>query len=102
MMFVNIIKSYRDVVAIADEELIGKNFSEDKRQLDIKESFYKGENSELLSEKKVKELIENFSKEDATFNIVGENSVRCAIETGIISEENVMNVEGIPYSLVLL
>ena len=102
MMFVNIIESYRDVVAIADKELIGKNFSEGKRQLDIKESFYKGENSELLSEKEVKELIKNFSREDATFNIVGKKSIKCAIEEEIISEESIMTVENVPYSLVLL
>jgi len=42
-MFVKIIESYRNVVAIADEELVGKKFFEGNKQLDVKESFYKSE-----------------------------------------------------------
>ena len=39
-MFVNVIKSYRDVVAICDKELIGKKFEEGNFQLDVKENFF--------------------------------------------------------------
>ena len=42
-MFVKIHKSYRTVVAICDSNLVGKKFEEGKRQLDVKESFYRGE-----------------------------------------------------------
>jgi hypothetical protein len=43
-MFINIIhSSCRDVVAICDSELLGKVFEEGQLQLDVKESFYKGE-----------------------------------------------------------
>jgi hypothetical protein len=35
-MYVNIINSYRDIVAICDKDLLGKKFFEEKRQLDIK------------------------------------------------------------------
>jgi len=101
-MFVNIIESYRDVVSVADEDLIGKQFFEGIKQLDIKENFYKGENSKSLSKEETKKIMIELKKEDATFNIVGEKSTQCAIEAGIINEEQVLTIGGIPYSLILL
>ena len=65
-MNLKIHKSYREVVAICDSELIGKYFEKGEFQLDVKESFYKGEE---ISEEKVKEIIKKMSVEDATFNI---------------------------------
>ncbi|PJE81584.1 hypothetical protein COU58_01400 [Candidatus Pacearchaeota archaeon CG10_big_fil_rev_8_21_14_0_10_32_42] len=101
-MFVNIIESYRNVVAIADEDLIGKQFFDGKKQLDVKESFYKGENAKPLSAEEIKEIMIKYSKEDSTFNIVGKNSIACALEVEIISEGSIMKIGGIPYSLILL
>jgi hypothetical protein len=98
-MIVNIIKSYRDVVAICDKDLLGKKFEEGKFQLDIKESFFKGKDE---SEEKVIEVIKNMSQEDATFNIVGEESIKTALKAGVISEEQIGKVQGIPFALVLL
>ena len=99
MMFVNIIKSYRDIVNICDEEVLGKKFEEGKFQLDIKENFYGGE---LLEENSVIEIIEKMSVEDATFNIVGKKSIEVALKTGLISEESIKKIKGIPFSFVLI
>lgn len=98
-MFINIIKSHRDTVAICDSELIGKIFEEGKFQLDIKESFFKGEET---SEEKAIEIIQDMAKEDATFNIVGKKSVNCALKAKIITQEGVKKIQGIPFALVLL
>ena len=98
-MFINIIKSYRDVVALCDKELIGKKFVEEKFQLDIKESFYKGEET---NEEKALEILKNMSLEDATFNIVGEKSIKTAIKAGIIDENSVGKINNIPFALVLI
>ena len=98
-MFINIIKSYRDVVALCDKELIGKKFVEEKFQLDIKESFYKGEET---NEEKALEILKNMSLEDATFNIVGEKSIKTAIKAGIINENSIGKIKGIPFALVLI
>ena len=38
MIYLNIINSYRTIVATCDEELLGKYFEEGKLQLDIKEN----------------------------------------------------------------
>ena len=98
-MLVNIIKSYRDVVAICDSELLGKCFEEDIFQLDIKESFYKGDKK---TEQEVIQIIIDMKSEDATFNIVGERAVNAAIKAGLISEDSVRTIQGIPFVLVLM
>ena len=98
-MFIKIHKSYRDVVAICDKELIGKMFNEDKAQLDVKESFFKGEE---VDKEKAKEIIVFYAHEDATFNIVGERSVAAALELGIISKKGIKKISGVPFALVLI
>lgn len=96
-MFIKIIKSYRDVVALCDSELLGKKFEEGKFQLDVKEGFYKGDE---MSEEEISRIIQRMIREDATFNIVGEESVRLAINHGLITEDNVKRIQNIPFSMV--
>jgi len=98
-MQVRIIKSYRDVVAVCDTELLGKKFEEEKLQLDVKENFFRGRE---LSEENTLEIMKDMAKEDATFNIIGKKSVNTALKAGIISEEGIGNIEGVPFALVLL
>jgi hypothetical protein len=98
-MFVKIIRSYRDTVAVCDSELIGRKFEENDFQLDLKESFYKGKE---VSGEKLAEIFEDMIREDATFNIVGGKSIAIAIKCGIISEEGIKKVQGIPFALILL
>jgi hypothetical protein len=97
-MQVKLIKSYRDIVAVCDSDLLGKRFEEGKFQLDIKESFYKGEE---LSEEKTIDFMTSMSKEDATFNIVGQDSVEAALQAGIISQESIGNIGGVPFAMIL-
>ncbi len=99
MIYLNIIKSYRDVVAVCDSSLLGKRFEEGKFQLDIKESFYKGE--EVSGEEAI-ETMKSMLKEDATFNIVGNEAVNAAITAGIIPKDAVGKIQGIPFALILL
>lgn len=98
-MIINIIKSQRYIVAVCDKEILGKRFEEGKFQLDIKENFYKGEE---LSEKEIMEIMGKMSREDATFNIVGKNSVNAALKAGIIEKEGIKRIQGVPFALVLL
>ncbi len=98
-MFVRIIKSYRDIVAICDSELLGKIFEDGKFQLDVKESFFRGEE---ISEEKLIEIIKNMSMEDATFNIIGQKSIEIALKTGIISKEGIKKIQNIPFAMVFL
>lgn len=98
-MYVNVIRSYRDIVAVCDSDLLGKTFEEGNHQLDVKESFYKGE--EMDKEETIK-VIRTMAIEDATFNIAGKEAVETAIEAGIITEAQVGRIDNIPFSLVLL
>lgn len=98
-MFINVIKTYRDVVAVCDKELLGKTFEEGNFQLDVKESFYKGK---IVSEKEAVEIIRDMALEDSTFNIVGEKAINTAIKAGIIDSDSVGKIHGIPFALILI
>lgn len=98
-MFVKVIKSYRDVVAICDKDLLGKVFTQGDFQLDVKESFYKGEEKtpeEIIS------IIKEYKIEDATFNIVGQKAIKIAKNANLIDESSIGEIEGIPFALVLI
>ena len=98
-MFVNVIKSYRDVVAVCDKELLGKKFEEGRFQLDVKENFFKGKES---SREEVSEIMRDMKLEDSTFNIIGKKSVQTALETGIITKDGIGEIDNIPFALVLM
>jgi len=97
-MYIKIHESYRKVVALADEDLIGNVFEDGKRQLDVRENFYKGD---LVEEEKAIEMLKSLAVDDATFNIVGNVSVNAALKAGIIVDEMVARVQDVPFALVL-
>ncbi len=100
-MFVKIHKSsnVRPVVAICDSDILGKKFDEGKKQIDVRENFYKGVE---MNKEDVLKLIQRQTIEDASFNIVGKESVQIALEAGIITKEGISRIKGIPFALVLL
>jgi uncharacterized protein len=98
-MFVNVIKSYRDIVAVCDKELLGKKFEEGKLQLDVKESFFKGKE---VSKEEASDIMINMRLEDSTFNIIGKKSVQTALESGIITKGGIKKIDNIPFALVLM
>lgn len=97
-MLIKIIKSYRIIVTICDENLFGKKFEEEKFQLDVKENFFNGEKK---TKEETIEIIRNMVREDATFNIVGKESVETALETGIIKQEGIKEIRDVPFAMVL-
>lgn len=98
-MFIKIHKSCRTVVALCDAELMGKKFEEGKRQLEIREHFFKGDS---VNEEQAINILRRQAAEDATFNIVGKESVDAAIKSGIITKKAVAKIKNIPFALVLL
>lgn len=97
-MFVKIHDSYRKVVAICDSNLIGKKFEEGIKQLDVRENFFK---DEKVDSEKLKKIIEYEYSNGASFNIVGEESIKIAKEVGLVGDA-VGYVGGVPFALVLL
>ncbi len=99
MISIKIHESYRTVVAICDENLIGKKFEEGIRQLDCRETFYKDKSVNL--EEAIK-IIQEQKDEDATFNIVGSASIESALKAGLIKEEAISKIQDIPFTLTLI
>ncbi len=85
----------RKIVAICDDELIGKKFEEGKLQLDLNSSFYKGEE---MGEEKVVELV----KGSCIVNIVGKKSMDFALKLGIVDTKNIIKIENIPHAQAIL
>ena len=98
-MFIKIHESYRNVVALCDNDLIGKKFEEGNRQLEIRESFFKGEE---VDRTRAIEVLKRQVLEDAAFNIVGKESVSVAEEIGMIEEGSAAEIQGVPFALVLV
>lgn len=99
MISIKIHNSYRTVVAVCDSDLIGKKFEEGKRQLDLRANFYE---EEKLSYEEIVNLMEGQAENDATFNIVGEKSIKAALEAGIINTDSIDKIAGIPFTLILV
>jgi uncharacterized protein len=98
-MHIKIHKSYRNVVALCDSDLLGKTFDEGKLQLKVKENFYSGDK---ISKSEALETLQKQKIEDATFNIVGKESVQTALESGIITQNHIGKISNIPFALTLL
>ena len=79
------------IVAVCDNDILGKNFKEGKFVLKIEESFYKGMEA---CEKEVKDAL----LKATIANISGERSIACAVECGCIEPDNVIFIEGIPHA----
>jgi hypothetical protein len=98
-MYVKTHKAYREIIAICDEDLLGKTFEDGKKILDINDHFYGGDK---VDEPDIIELMKNYATADATFNIVGKQSTDIALKVGLISKEGIKQIQGVPYALVLL
>ena len=89
------VKVHRDgselLVASCDDGIRGKKFTEGERVLDVAESFYC---DELLDGAEVCALM----KEATILNLVGDEIVKLAISEGIILEQSVLRVKGIPHA----
>jgi len=86
------------VIAICDENLLGKKFEEGIRQLEVRESFFKGDQ---MSKKEVLDLIKRGVAAGSTFNIVGKESINCALECEITEESLVHKIKGIPFAIIV-
>ncbi len=92
MIYVKIHQSeHTDILAVCDEELIGKTFTEEDKEIKVSKEFYQGE---LLTEEDTIKIL----KECANANIIGEKAINCALEAGIISKENIFSCGGIQHA----
>ena len=85
------VKFHEGVVAICDCDLIGKTFADGKTEIKVSEYFYKGEER---NNGDVREIM----LENDNLNILGKESVRVAIDAGIVEEEDVIFIKGVPHA----
>ena len=97
-MQIKIHSAYRQVVALADTNLIGKTFTQGIKQIEVKPTFF--QDKEVNKEEAIQTL-KNQNNEDATFYIVGEESIQTALEAGIIKQEGISKIDNIPIALGL-
>lgn len=79
------------VVAICDEDIVGKTFREGKLKIEVKKDFYCGE---LVPIEKGIEAI----KKGTVINIVGNNIVSEAINAGLIHPQGIIKIGGIAHA----
>jgi len=85
----------RKIIAICDNELIGKTFEEGNLQLNLNSEFYKGKE---MDKDKIKELI----KGAYIVNVVGEKSIEFCVEMGIMDKDNVVKIGNVPHVEAIL
>ena len=73
------------IVAICDEDILGKKFRSHPFILDVKESFYKGS---LVEEGELESLF----KRATILNLAGENIVTIAMKKGLLKRERIMKI----------
>jgi hypothetical protein len=83
------------VVAVCDCELLGKCFREGKLILEVKREFYEGS---LASVKDALKVIET----STIANIVGQRIVSEAIKAGLVCEESVIRISGVPHAQMIV
>ncbi|WP_406661068.1 DUF424 family protein [Methanolobus sp. ZRKC3] len=81
------------IVAVCDEELIGRTLKEGNIVVTITEEFYKGE---IVSESEVKDAI----SQSSNVNIFGEKAVSCAIECGAVNSSCVKIIDGVAHAQI--
>jgi uncharacterized protein len=85
----------KKMVAVCDEELLGKKFKEGEFQIDLTGSFYRGEKTD---EKELDEMVKNAYLAD----FVGKKSVEYAQRKGLATDEGVMKIDGIPHAQIFM
>jgi hypothetical protein len=82
------------VVAICDEDLLGKTFSEGAVKIEVSEKFYGGEKMKIEEAMKV-------AKEATIANFLGKNSVKYAVKSKLVHKDAVIVIASIPHAQLI-
>ena len=81
------------VVAICDEELIGKKVTEGELEINISERYYKGDKKSIEETKEIMKTAKNL-------NLVGEDTIKLAIELDLIEEKDILHIGGVEHAQI--
>lgn len=87
--------SGRVIVAVCDDNLVGKRFEEKGLCLDLNSEFYKGE-------KKTEEEAAKAISSAYIVNFVGKKAVALGAKLGLISDGKIIMVKHIPHAQAIL
>ena len=92
MISIKIYKQGNDLlIGACDEKLLGKKFEDGKFQIDVSKEFYGGKR---ISPEVLKKYLQ-----DATIaNLVGKETINCAIDLGLIDPECIIKIKGVPHA----
>lgn len=80
-----------DVVAACDADVLGEEFSDEKRRLAVDEGFYGGEEAEIV------EIVA--ALEDChTANLVGDDLIAALVEADALAESEVVEIGGVKHA----
>jgi len=92
MISMHVYKQGNDVlIGACDEQLLGKSFSEGKFHLSVDKKFYDGERVSV-------EILRKYLENATIANLVGEEAIRCAVAMGLVSEECILRIDGVPHA----
>jgi len=79
------------VIGACDEHLLGKKFVDGKFKIDVSKNFYGGERVN-------KDTLAKYLNDATIANLVGEESVNCAIRLGLVNRDCILRIKGIPHA----
>jgi hypothetical protein len=92
------VKVYRQgddlVIGACDEHLLGKKFRNGKLQIDVARHFYDGERVD-------KKTLEKFLLDATIANLVGKETVKCALDLGLVHPDCILRIKGIPHAQIV-
>jgi uncharacterized protein len=95
MISVKVYKQGDDlVIGACDEHLLGKKFRDGKLQIDVAKHFYDGERID-------RKTLEKFLMDATIANLVGNETVKCAIELGLVDPTYVLKIKGVPHAQIV-
>jgi len=82
------------MIGACDEHLIGKTFKEGKFRLCVDKKFYDGERVDAST-------LRRFLRDATIANLVGSETVKVAIELGLVDPSCILRIKGIPHAQVV-
>jgi hypothetical protein len=92
MISIKIYKQGNDIlIGACDEKLIGKRFTDGKFQINVSKEFYDGKRID-------KETLKKYLEDATIANLVGKETVNCAIKIGLVDPDCIIKIKGVPHA----
>lgn len=83
-----------EIIAICDTELIGNTYEDERACITITPEFF---GTEQVPADKIEKII----REGENITMVGTRTIALARDIGILSEEDIIPIQGVPYATIL-